>query len=123
MPLRTPSLIVVMFAATAIAQAEPATLPEPDLTALPQEEAALRDLNVRQLQIVRRALRGCGASYSSGASVSGFRDPCVTRWSDQTIDAADDPALHAFHWSLPARERYDEYRSSSVWRRWAADLR
>lgn len=82
---------------------------------LPRDEASLQRLNAEQLRIVRRASRMC-ANTPLTATVKAERNPCVIAGADQAIRDSDDPALQAFHAALPNNERYDEYRTDTVWR-------
>src|SRR5262245_55935420 len=105
---------MVLFAAAAFAQS--------GRDPLPHNESALQQLNVEQLRVVRRASRLC-AQTAPSVPIKAERNPCVIASADKAIMDSDDPALQAFHWALPDNERYDEYRTDTVWRAFLVDDR
>jgi len=82
---------------------------------LPRDEKSLRELNAEQLRIVRRSSRLC-AQTTGHLPIKAERNPCVITSTDNAIADSDNPALQAFHAALPANERYDEYRTDTIWR-------
>ena len=82
---------------------------------LPHNEAALQQLNLEQLRVVRRASRMC-ALEPLPVPIKAERNPCVIASTDKAIADSDDSALQAFHAALPANDRYDEYRADTAWR-------
>lgn len=103
------SIAVLAFAHLAHAQGGP-----PSFTQTPVTEEFLRQLDNEQLRLLRLALRGCakpGALRADG-------DPCVTLRTDEAVTQSGNPDLEAFHKALPASDRYDETRSSTIWRAW-----
>jgi len=87
----------------------------------PRDEASLRELDNRQLRIVRRAGAQC---WHSGEG--GFRSPsarsrgCVISTTESAMRSSDSPALLAFHQALPFSVRYNENRPAYYWQRLAA---
>ena len=86
----------------------------PAFTQTPVTEDYLRQLNNDQLRILRRALRGCPRI----ARMRAERDPCVTSTTDRAIAESGNQDLLTFHNALPTTDRYDETRSTVVWRAW-----
>ena len=87
----------------------------PSFTTPTVTEEFLRDLNHDQLRLLRRATKNC---RSIGRAMRAERNPCVTTATDKAVADKGDPDLLAFHRALPVTERYDENRSSNVWRVW-----
>jgi hypothetical protein len=110
------TLAAIAFAAPAAARPEP---PPPPTFAGPVTEDFLRQLDNDQLRLLRRAIRGCpSASAGVGKAIRPERDPCVIASTDKAVADTGNPDLQAFHSALPETERYDENRSSTVWRVW-----
>jgi hypothetical protein len=87
----------------------------------PATEAFLSQLDSDQLHIVRQAVRGCTSpSLPGGKSLQPERNPCVISSTDKGVADSGNPDLETFHQALPANERYDEHRSTGVWRVWLA---
>jgi glutathione S-transferase len=60
---------------------------------------------------VRRAQNRCTVEAANIAA-----GPCVMGNVDGSVAQANDPALTALHYALPRRHRYDQERSSVIWR-------
>jgi hypothetical protein len=101
------------------AMAQPGPPPPPHFERGPVTEDFLRQLDNDQLRLLRRAIQGCpSASVGLSKAVRTERDPCVIASTDRAVADSDNPDLQAFHSSLPDSDRYDENRSSTVWRAW-----
>jgi len=112
--MRTPMVALVAFLYLvhgALAEDPP---PLPAFSQNPVTEDFLRDLDFEQLAILRRAIRGCPKI----GRIRSERDPCVTSSTDRAIADSENPDLIAFHKALHNTDRYDETRSSIVWRSW-----
>ena len=107
------SACVLLVANVALA-AEDKSPTVPAFTA-PVTEDFLRQLDNDQLRIVRQAARGC---TGIGKAMRAERNPCVTSSVDKAVDDSKNADLQAFHRALPLADRYDETRSSLVWRSW-----
>ena len=83
----------------------------------PATEARLRELDNAQLRLLRRAVRSC-VPPSSVHPINPERDPCVIASADNAVESSGDSDLKTFHRSLPMNARYDENRSTIVWRAW-----
>lgn len=81
---------------------------------LPQDEDALRALEQAQRRIVNTAQRQC--TQSLGGINRSNNDPCIISAVEVGVDVSNDPALAAFHKSLPMSVRYDGDRPQDVWR-------
>jgi hypothetical protein len=81
----------------------------------PPTEDFLRQLDTEQLEILRTAMRSCGQVGARRVD----RNPCVIGRTDEAINQTGNADLQAFHNRLVPRDRYDETRSSVVWRNWA----
>ncbi len=89
--------------------------------AFPRDEASLRDLDSRQLRIVRRAGAQCWHSGEGGFRSPGARARgCVISTTESAMRSSDSPALVAFHQALPFNVRYSENRPAYYWQRLAA---
>jgi hypothetical protein len=113
------ALLFAALVSVAWVGAASADTPAPDLSALPRDEASLRDLDNQQLRIVRRAGAQC---WHSGEL--GFRNnrstrarACIISLTENAIRSSDDPSLQAYHQALPFNARYDEYRPGYYWQR------
>jgi hypothetical protein len=102
------TIAVLSFAPLALAQQNPNF-------SKPPTEDFLRQLDTEQLEILRTALRSCGRVGARRVD----RDPCVILRTDEGVNQAGNADLQAFHNRLVPRDRYDETRSSVVWRNWA----
>jgi hypothetical protein len=108
-------IALLVLATTAVAMPPPPA-PHFDRDAT---EAYLRQLDNDQLRLLRRAIQGCpSASAGLGRAVRTERDPCVISGTDKAVADSGNPDLEAFHSALPETDRYDENRSSTVWRTW-----
>ena len=86
--------------------------------AFPRDEVSVRDLDGRQLRIVRRAGAQCWHSGEGGfRSRSASSRACVIGLTENAIADADDAALIAYHNALPFHVRYNEYRPGHYWQR------
>lgn len=81
---------------------------------LPDDEATLRDLEMKHRRIINTAQRQC--TVSLGGINRNDRDPCVISGVEAGVEQADDPQLTAFHTALPMSVRYDADRPANVWR-------
>jgi hypothetical protein len=92
--------------------------------AFPRDAVSLRDLDSRQLRIVRRATAQCW--HSGEAGLGGFRASgargraCIIGGTESAIRSSDDTALKAFHQALPFNARYNENRPAHYWQRMVA---
>jgi len=115
--MRTLALAAVLaagfFASSAVAETV-ATQPG----AFPRDEVSLRDLDNKQLRIVRRAGAQCFHSGEGGfRSRSAVSRACVKGLADNAVATSDDAALQAYHEALPDGVRYDENRPGLYWQR------
>lgn len=84
----------------------------------PRDEVSVRDLDGRQLRIVRRAGAQCWHSGQGGfRSRSASARACVIGLTENAIGDADDASLIAYHNALPFHIRYNEYRPAYYWQR------
>jgi hypothetical protein len=111
---------MTIIAAALLLSAAPAFAQPGDRDPLPRNESALQELNAEQLRILRRASRLCAATPMP-VPIKAERNPCVIASTDKAIADTDDEALEAFHSALPDGERYDEYRTNTVWRAMLVD--
>lgn len=113
MRMTTATAVLLLFATPAFGQPY-------KIADLPRDEVSLRELNSQQLRIVRRASRLCASSPV--AVIRPKRNPCVFLLADKAVADSGNPALVAFHWVLPAYERYDEYRMDTDWRAFLVEI-
>jgi hypothetical protein len=106
------SLSLGVVAATAVAD----QVPRPAFDR-PMTEQSLRELDNDQLRLLRRAIRGCAGS-TGGVAIRAKRSPCVIASTDRAVEDSRSEDLESFHYALPESQRYDESRSSTVWRAW-----
>jgi hypothetical protein len=86
--------------------------------AFPRDEASLRDLDNRQLRIVRRAGAQCWHSGEGGFRSRGTASrACIISLTEHAISDSEDQPLQAYHNALPFRARYDQYRPAYYWQR------
>ncbi len=86
--------------------------------AFPRDEVSLRDLDNKQLRIVRRAGAQCFHSGEGGfASRGPASRACIIGLADNTVATSEDEALQAYHNALPLNVRYDENRPGLYWQR------
>lgn len=115
------AVIVALLAFGATAMADPVAY-QPG--AFPRDEASLRDLDNRQLRIVRRA--GAQCWHSGEAFIGSFRGTgargraCVIGQTESAIASSDNAALKAYHQALPFNARYNENRPAFYWQRLVA---
>ena len=89
--------------------------------AFPRDEASLRDLDSRQLRIVRRAGAQCWHSGEGGFRSPGARARgCVISTTESAMRSSANPALVDFHQALPFNARYNENRPAYYWQRLVA---
>ena len=89
--------------------------------AFARDEASLRELDNRQLRIVRRAGAQCWHSGEGGFRSRGVRSrACIISATEGAVRSSDNPALMAFHQALPFNARYDENRPAYYWQRLVA---
>ncbi len=98
---------VVLVAASAFAPQVASASEQYDASALPHDKAAILALNDKQMLILRRAVRYCGAFGRTRHN----RDFCVFSNTDLDVRQSGDKALIAFLWTLLPSDRYDERRS------------
>lgn len=106
------SLSIGVFAAAAKADQLPQRAFDQSMT-----EQSLRELDNDQLRLLRRAIRGCAGS-TGGVAIRAKRSPCVIASTDRAVEDSRREDLQSFHYALPESQRYDESRSSTVWRAW-----
>lgn len=106
------SLSIGVFAAAAVADQLPRPAFDQNMT-----EQSLRELDNDQLRLLRRAIRGCAAS-AGGVAIRAKRSPCVIASTDRAVEDSRSDDLESFHFALPESQRYDENRTSTVWRAW-----
>src|SRR5262249_54963982 len=109
--MRTLLATVVSVAVLGVGLALSAQAEEPrrgDVSALPRTKQGLRDLDSRQLRIVRRASSLCNAS---GPRARGSMNPCIISQVESAVQSENDPALIAYNNALPFQARYDRFRS------------
>lgn len=106
------SVSIGIFAAAAAADQLPHPAFDRNMT-----EQSLRELDNDQLRLLRRAIRGCAAS-AGGVAIRAKRSPCVIASTDSAVEGSRNDDLASFHFALPESQRYDENRSSTVWRAW-----
>jgi hypothetical protein len=85
------------------ALADMAPLPPPP-GAIPEDPAQFRALQAQHARIVRRAERMCAVDYGWGGG-AGFR-ACVVSSVENAVMLSQNPALAAYHRSLPFHARY-----------------
>ncbi len=105
---------VAFFGVASAAVADQIPRPEFDRV---MTEQSLRELDNDQLRLLRRAIRGCAGSAGSVA-IRAKRSPCVIASTDRAVEDSGSDDLESFHFALPQSQRYDENRSSTVWRAW-----
>lgn len=89
--------------------------------AFPRDAASLRELDSRQLRIVRRAGAMCWHSGEGGFGSRSVRArACVIGSTEGAMANSHDPALQGFHQALPFNARYNEYRPAYYWQRMVA---
>lgn len=87
----------------------------------PRDEASLRELDNRQLRIVRRAGAQCWHSGEGGFRSPGARSRgCVISTTESAMRSSGNPALVAYHQALPFNARYNENRPAFYWQRLVA---
>ncbi|NOT39966.1 MAG: hypothetical protein HOP13_05690 [Alphaproteobacteria bacterium] len=106
------SISIGVFATAALADQLPRPAFDQDMN-----EQSLRELDNDQLRLLRRAIRGCAGSTGSVA-IRAKRSPCVIASTDSAVEDSGNDDLASFHFALPESQRYDENRSSTVWRAW-----
>ncbi|MFM9862590.1 MAG: hypothetical protein ACKVRO_03185 [Micropepsaceae bacterium] len=106
------SMSIGGFATAALADQLPRPMFDQDMN-----EQSLRELDNDQLRLLRRAIRGCAGS-AAGVAIRAKRNPCVTASTDRAVEDSGSDDLASFHFALPENQRYDENRSSTVWRTW-----
>ncbi|ABS63832.1 hypothetical protein Plav_2218 [Parvibaculum lavamentivorans DS-1] len=94
----------VLFGASAWAQ------DEVNWMALPEDRAALAELDNEQSRAVRAAVRYCEAFLRS----SHQGNPCVFTDVDRAMRRTDNAALRAYHFALPRTLRYQEIRNQGL---------
>lgn len=81
-----------------------------DWSALPADEAALTQLDIKQDRALRQAVRHCNdlgrATHGSNA--------CVFTDVDRSMRQSSDAALRAYHFALPRSMRYSENRNTGL---------
>lgn len=78
--------------------------------ALPEDKAALQELDTQQTRALRDSVRHCDDVRRSDHSGT----PCVFLDLDRTMRQAEDAALRSYHFALPRSMRYDEARNSGA---------
>lgn len=90
----------------------------PEAGTFPHDAASLRDLDSRQLRIVRRAGAMCWHSGEGGFGSRSVRArACVIGSTEGAISSSHDAALQGFHQALPFNARYNENRPAYYWQR------
>ncbi|MBX3493497.1 MAG: hypothetical protein KF899_11090 [Parvibaculum sp.] len=81
-----------------------------DWSALPDDEAALAQIDSQQERALRQAVRHCNDLHRSNHQANA----CVFTDVDRNMRQSSDAALRAYHFAMPRSMRYSENRNTGL---------